>query len=179
MTAIPTLTTDRLILRAFRESDCPAIAALHGDPEVARFIRSQPEPELAKAWDYIAVQLGHWVMKGQGKWAAIERSSGRLIGRIGYFDAPYDWPGLELGWTLSRECWGNGYATEGARAALDWGFKTLNAAEIISAIHPDNTPSIRVAERLGERHRRNGTVHGKPCLIYGITIDDWRAQTHS
>lgn len=178
MKQIPTLTTERLILRAWREDDAPALAAIHGDPLVSRYIgvTGDPMPTLSQAWDHIALHTGHWALKGYGKWAAIERSTNRLIGRIGYFHAPYDWPGLELGWTLSRDCWGRGYATEGALAALDWGFETLPASEIISAIHPDNSASMRVAERVGEKRWREDKAHNKPCIVYGITRDEWSAR---
>jgi RimJ/RimL family protein N-acetyltransferase len=179
MTTIPTLTTERLILRGFREDDALALATIHADPEVIRFIRLKPEPSLAKAWDYIAGQVGHWTLRGCGKWAAVERASGRLIGRIGFLNPPYEWPGIELGWTLSRDVWGRGLATEGARAALDWGFKTLDAGEIVSAIHPDNAPSVRVAERLGERHLRNMALSGVTHHVYGISRAEWARQVSS
>ena len=174
MTTIPTLTTERLILRGLREGDAPAIAALHGDPQVTRYIRQQPETSLGQAWDYIAGQIGHWTLKGCGKWAAVERSSGRLIGRIGFLNRPFDWPGLELGWTLSRDVWGRGLATEGALAALNWGFETLTADEVVSAIHPDNIPSVRVAERLGESHLRDTELSGVRHYVYGISRQEWR-----
>jgi RimJ/RimL family protein N-acetyltransferase len=60
---------------------------------------------------------------------------------------------------------------------MRWGFETLGAKEIVSAIHPENAASIRVAERLGERYLREGTLHGRTCLIYGITKDEWRARS--
>lgn len=175
---IPTLTTERLILRAYREDDVPAIAALHGDPEVMRFLSptGEPEPSLADAWNHIAKHLGHWVLKGYGKWAVDERATGRFVGRVGLYDPPYDWVGLELGWTFMREAWGKGYATEAGAAALRWGFETLGANEIVSAIDPDNTASIAVAKRIGERYLRDGKLNGKPCLLYGMTKDDWRAR---
>lgn len=181
MIEIPTLTTERLVLRGYRESDAPALAALHGDPEVIKFLSptGEPEPGLADAWEHIARHVGHWALKGCGKWAVDERATGRFVGRVGLYDPPYDWPGLELGWTLTRDSWGKGYATEAARAALAWSFESFKANEIISAIHPDNAASIRVAQRLGERHLREGTINGKLCLIYGISVEEWRAQTRS
>lgn len=174
---IPTLSSDRFVLRAFRESDVPALAALHGDPEVIRFLRADgiPEPGLRDAWDYLAMHMGHWLLKGYGKWTLADPKSDELLGRVGYFDAPYDWPGLELGWTIARRLWGQGYATQAARLALDWGFENLHTHEIISAIHPDNARSARVAERLGQRHVRDGKVGDAPCRIFAITRDEWRA----
>jgi RimJ/RimL family protein N-acetyltransferase len=174
---IPTLATDRFVLRAFRESDVPALTALHSDPEVVRFIRPNGEPETkpGQAWEYMAVQMGHWLLKGYGKWAMADPKTDELIGRVGYFDAPYDWPGLELGWTMARKVWGKGYATEAARLALDWGFANIDADEIISAIIPGNDRSIRVAERLGQKYARMATIHGADCRIYAVTRDEWHA----
>ena len=155
---IPTLTAARFTLRAFREDDVPALTALHSDPEVMRFLRpnGEPEPNPRLAWEYMAMQMGHWLLKGYGKWAMADRTTDELVGRVGYFDSPYEWPGLELGWTISRSLWGQGYASEAARLALNWGFETLATNEIISAIHPGNVASMRVAERIGERRLREG-----------------------
>lgn len=174
---IPTLTADRFVLRAFREDDVAAVTALHSDPEVMRYLRPGGEPETRprQAWEYIAMMMGHWLLKGYGKWALADRATDKLLGRVGFFDAPHEWPGLELGWTISRELWGKGYATEAASMALDWGFETLDTDEIISAINPANAPSIRVAERLGERYVRDDIMNGAPCRIYAITRDEWHA----
>lgn len=178
---IPTLTTERCVLRAFRESDVPALAALHGDPDVVRFlgVTGEPDAKLSNAWDYVAMHLGHWVLKGYGKWALAERDSDKLIGRVGFWDSPHDWPGLELGWTIAREIWGKGYATEAARSALRWGFENIAQDEIISLIHEGNARSIRVAERLGEKLLRKGTPQNEKHLIYGISREEWRASGQS
>ncbi len=178
---IPTLTTDRFVLRAFRESDVPALTALHSDPDVMRFLRPNGEIETRprQAWDYMAVQMGHWLLKGYGKWALADRATDELIGRVGYFDPPYEWPGLELGWTLSRGVWGQGYATQAAQLALDWGFETLGTDEILSAINPDNSASIRVAERLGLTYVRDDQLQGMPCRLYALTRGAWRDRRSS
>jgi len=106
-----------------------------------------------------------------------EKSSGRMIGRIGFMN-PAGWPGFELGWTLRRESWGKGYATEGAQRALRHAFTELNRDHVISLIAPDNVNSIRVAERLGEKVEGETELMGRTVLIYGIDRDDWwRRQT--
>lgn len=176
---IPTLTTDRLILRGYREDDAQAIATMHGHADVMRYLSptGEPQPSLADAWDHIAKHLGHWMLKGYGKWAVEECGSGLFVGRVGFYDPPYDWVGLELGWTFTRAAWGKGYATEAGAAALRWGFETLPANEIVSAIDPGNAASIRVAERIGERYLRQGTLNAKPCLIYGMTREEWRTRS--
>lgn len=177
--AIPTLETPRLILRGYKESDAPAIARMHGNAEVVHFLGGETDDSLRGAWDHIAFAMGHWAFKGYGKWAAVERASGRLIGRIGFLNPPYDWPGLELGWVLARDAWGKGYATEGARAALDWGFSNIASDTILSIIPEGNDASIRVAERLGETLQSAGMFHEKPCKIFGITRDAWRKQART
>ena len=168
---IPTLTAERFVLRALREDDVPALTALHSDPEVMRFLRpgGQVETTPRQAWDYIAIHLGHWQLKGCGKWALADRKTDELIGRVGYFHPPYEWPGLELGWTVARQYWGQGYAVESSRLALNWGIERFGRSAIISAIIRGNDRSVRVAERLGGRYARNETLHGEPALIYTYT----------
>ena len=85
------------------------------------------------------------------------------------------WPGFELGWSLRRSFWGRGYATEGARTALQFAFTKLEHPHVISLIHPENAASIRVAQRLGERLSGSTELMGKPALIYRITREEWEA----
>jgi RimJ/RimL family protein N-acetyltransferase len=163
------IETDRLLLRPFRESDLDAYAAIMADPRVMRFMDG-PQDRTA-AWRGMAGCLGHWALRGYGLWAAEERASGELIGRIGLIN-PEGWPGLEVGWLLARSRWGRGYATEGARAALGHAFGVLGADRVISLIKPRNAASIRVAERLGERFERKIEFFGGETLVYGIDRPD-------
>jgi RimJ/RimL family protein N-acetyltransferase len=160
------LETDRLVLRMFREDDFEAYARLCADPEVMRFLGGKAFDRI-ESWRNMASIIGHWHLRGYGHWAVEEKASGRLAGRIGFLN-PEGWPGFELGWTLAREFWGRGYASEGARRALDYGFKELNRQHIISLIHPENKASIRVAERLGEKPEGKTELLGTEVLIYGI-----------
>jgi RimJ/RimL family protein N-acetyltransferase len=170
-----TLETGRLILRMLRESDLDAYAEMCGDPEVMRYIGDgQPLPR-PMAWRRMAMMIGHWGLRGYGLWGAQERSSGDLVGQIGFWN-PEGWPGFELGWTLRRSFWGRGYATEGARTALEFAFNNLEQAPVISLIHPENAASIRVAQRLGESLVGPTELMGKPALIYRITRAEWEAQ---
>ena len=112
------LDTDRLTLRMLRASDFDAYAEMCGDPEGMRYIGDGQPLDRPMAWRNLAMMAGHWSLRGYGLWAAAERSSGVLVGRIGFWN-PEGWPGFELGWTLRRSFWGRGYATEGARKALE------------------------------------------------------------
>lgn len=168
MIHIPTLTTHRLILRAFRDDDLDAYAEMCADADVMRYLGEGKTLSRADAWRQLAFFVGHWQLRGFGLWALEEKASGRFIGRAGPLQ-PEGWPGFEVGWTLARGSWGKGYATEAAREALRYAFEELDRDHVISIIRPDNLPSIRVAERLGER--LEGEVEsffGSPALIYGI-----------
>jgi|SRR5690349_7294908 len=167
MIEIPTLSTERLLLRPFRNADLEEYAKIFSDPEVVRFLGDGKTLSRADAWRQMAVILGHWELRGYGMWVVEEKQSGALMGRIGFWQ-PEGWPDFELGWTLAREQWGKGYATEGARAALRFAFEELDRVHVVSLIHPENRASIRVAERLGERLEGQTEILGHPVLIYGI-----------
>jgi RimJ/RimL family protein N-acetyltransferase len=161
-----TLETERLKLRMFREDDFEEYARITGDEQVTRYLSDGRPLERWEAWRQMAMILGHWQLRGYGPWAVEEKSSGRLLGRIGFFN-PEGWPGFELGWVLSQESWGKGFATEGARRALDYAFSEMGRDHIISVIHPDNSASIRVAQRIGEKLERRAEFFGHEVLIYG------------
>ena len=161
-----TLETERLIMRMWRESDFEPYAELCADPEVMRYLGGKVF-DRTEAWRQMASMIGHWYLRGYGIWAVEEKDSGRLAGRIGCIN-PEGWPGFEVGWTLKREFWGKGYATEAGRRALEYGFNELDKPHIISLIHPENRASIRVAERLGETLEGNARVFDTDVLVYGI-----------
>jgi RimJ/RimL family protein N-acetyltransferase len=165
-----TLHTERLTLRAFREADLDAYARLCADPEVVRFVGA-PFAR-AEAWLHIAMMLGHWQLRGYGMWAVEERSSGTMVGRIGFYE-PEGWPGMELGWMLARSHWGRGLATEGARAALAFAFAVLRKPHVISLIRPENVASVRVAEKLRARLEGRSRALGTEALVYGIRQEEW------
>ena len=173
--AIPTIETERLTLRPFREADVTAVFELLQDPDVVRYVGDRRVPTLQEAWRAIAGWLGHWALRGYGQWAIEERSSGRLIGRAGIIN-PVDWPGPEVGYLLGKAWWGRGYATEAARAAMEWGFERIAFEELLSLIDPANAPSIAVATRLGESLRGETELLGNRVLVYGISRAEWQAR---
>jgi RimJ/RimL family protein N-acetyltransferase len=160
----PRLETERLVLRMFRESDFEAFARIGADPLVARYIGNGK-----------AAHVGHWALRGYGMLAVEEKATGEFIGRAGFFN-PEGWPGFEIGWTLARERWGHGFATEAAHRLLAHAFTELRRDHVISVIHPENAASIRVAERIGERLERKTDLNGGEVFIYGITREAWEAR---
>ena len=173
----PTLHTDRLILRPPAAEDFDAYAALMADAEAVRFIGGQQGR--SQAWRSWASIIGAWTLNGHSMFSVIDRASGQWVGRLGPW-VPDGWPGPEVGWTIVREHWGRGLATEGASAALDWVFDHAGWTEVVHCIDPANTPSIAVAGRLGSRRLRTATL--PPPLqhmtveVYGQTREDWRAR---
>lgn len=163
-----TIDTPRLILRVPLGSDARALLEIHEHPEAIKFVTTGPARRgLAGAWSNVATMIGHWHLRGYGQWTVIERATDQIIGRVGLW-SPDGWPGVELGWIIRYSRWGNGFATEAAQAALDWAWTHAPADHIISLIQPSNTPSIRVAEKIGERLERHEVVNDETMLIYGI-----------
>lgn len=170
---IPTIETERLVLCAFTIDDVASLAAIHGDERTMKYLSGQPDATLLGAYDKILGYLGHWALNGFGRWAVVEKASGRMIGRTGFLDAPDEWPGTELGWTFLREIWGKGYATEAAMAARDFGFERLGMDRVFSMIHPENTPSQAVATRLGETPWKPFTFKGSEAMLWSVTRAEW------
>jgi RimJ/RimL family protein N-acetyltransferase len=166
-----TLETDRLRLRPFRQADLDDYAAMCADPEVMRYLSPGGAPMSREdAWRQMALFAGHWHLRGFGLWAAEERGTGRFVGRVG-LHYPEGWPDREVGWTLSRQFWGQGLATEAARASADHAFRELGWSHLISLILPGNARSIRVAERLGARPAEAVVLRGVEHLVY--RLESW------
>ena len=147
------LRTPRLLLRRWRNDDREPFAALNADPVVMEhFPKPLDRVQSNTLVDRIELGLEE---RGWGLWAVEVPGDASFVGFVGLnpatFDAPFT-PAVEVGWRLAREHWGHGYATEGARAALDFGFTTLALDEIVSFTTHGNTRSRRVMERLGMRH---------------------------
>ena len=173
----PTLETDRLILRPPEERDLDGFAELMADEEAARFVGGVQGR--AGAWRGMAAMAGSWALRGYGMFSVVEKASGRWVGRLGPWQ-PVGWPGAEVGWGLVPGAWGRGYATEGAAAAIDWAFDALGWDDVIHCIAPANTPSARVAGRLGSARRGQAYLpapfDGEPVDIWGQTRAQWRAR---
>jgi RimJ/RimL family protein N-acetyltransferase len=151
------LETDRMILRQFTTDDLEALVELDSDPAVMRFItggRATPREEMRD--DILPTWLGYYDrFAGYGFWAAIERTTGAFLGWFHFRPAPgrpLDEP--ELGYRLRRSAWGQGYATEGARALIDTGFRDLGVRRVVAETMTVNTASRRVMEKAGLRFVR-------------------------
>jgi RimJ/RimL family protein N-acetyltransferase len=142
---IPTLTTDRLVLRGFRPGDWDAYAAMNADPAVRQWLGGKCLSR-EQAWTQMESFLGQWALRGYGFFAV--DVGGSFAGRVGLLH-PIDWPEPELAWTLAAPLWGRGLATEAAAEVRRWAFATLGRERLVSYILPENVRSQRVAAKLG------------------------------
>ena len=162
-----TIKTERLILRQWQESDLEPFAALNADPKVREFYpglmsREESDQMVERCRKNIA-------RRGWGFWAVTLAETDVFIGMIGLeevdFKAPFV-PAVEIGWRLAFEHWGQGYAVEGAKAALNYAFETLGLDEIVSFTAVENRRSRRVMEKLG-MHRDPQDDFDHPKLVEG------------
>jgi RimJ/RimL family protein N-acetyltransferase len=147
------LSTDRLVLRQWRESDREPFAALNADPVVTEhFLSPLTREQSDDLVDWFTAKIDE---RGWGFWALEVRETGEFIGFTGLsvpsFEAHFT-PAVEIGWRLVKEAWGNGYATEAAKAALAYGFGPAGLEEIVSFTATTNLPSQRVMQRIGMTH---------------------------
>jgi RimJ/RimL family protein N-acetyltransferase len=174
---IRTLETERLLLRQWTLDDFEDLAAMLADPKVMAFLAIDGKPESRfGAWRALCGLVGHWQLLGFGMFAVVERATGTFLGRVGPWH-PEGWPDFEIGWVLRSQYWGRGYATEAVNRCISHAFTDLSRAHLSSFIMPDNTRSIRVAERVGERLEREVTLPHLPdrtVLQYGLSRDDWK-----
>jgi RimJ/RimL family protein N-acetyltransferase len=151
--AVHSLQTERLRLRDWLEEDLDAFRSLNLDRDVRRFFPSVLAPfESDASAAFIRRFLAE---RGWGLWAVQTLESPTFLGFVGLsiptFDAPF-MPAVEIGWRLTKQVWGRGYATEAATAAVVFGFRFLGLAEIVSFTVPTNQPSLRVMHKLGFTH---------------------------
>jgi RimJ/RimL family protein N-acetyltransferase len=163
------LETERLHLRPLRTADIEEFIALSEDPEIARFVKALDRPQAEERLRAIARE---WRERGHGIFAVLHRGDRRFLGRLGLSYWP-QFGETEVGWVLRRDAWGRGYASEAARAILDWGFEALPAPYFTAMIAPDNERSIRVARGLGLSPLRRDVLNGTAVVVYAVTRERW------
>jgi RimJ/RimL family protein N-acetyltransferase len=181
------LRTERLILRPWTAEDRAPFAAMNADPEVRRFFSSlQNRAESDRSVDFLSSQFER---TPYGPWAIEIPGQVEFAGFVGPWETPPDVRAhgrVEIGWRLARACWGKGYATEAARAALDFVFREELLDEIVAFVVPTNIASRNVMERIGLRedpgaafdHPRVPEGHAlRRHLLYRLARTEWTMPT--
>ncbi|HUP83711.1 MAG TPA: GNAT family N-acetyltransferase [Candidatus Limnocylindria bacterium] len=165
---VPEMVTPRLCMRGWTEADVEQLANIYADEESARYIRPY---DFAGTRQQIERFKTHWDRHGFGLWAVQHRETGRFIGRIGLMHHD-DWTAsshdAEVGWVIARDLWGQGLASEGGAAALEFG-KACGLKNFISIAHVGNAASQRVMEKLG--FVREGETQWRDSNVVWFSLD--------
>jgi RimJ/RimL family protein N-acetyltransferase len=159
---IPTLETERLLLRPYRNEDFEPMAAFFADP-VSSFYGGPCARD--EAWRKFAVYSGHWLLRGYGPWAVEEKATGTYVGTCGLW-FPEGWIAPEITWALVPGNYGRGFATEAARGALNAAYTRFGWTTAVSVIAVANPASIAVAERLGAVREETIEYRYGPAYVY-------------
>ncbi len=161
------LETGRLILREFHPEDVDALSLILSDPEAMRFYVKPFDRHGTEEW--ITRNRQRYTKDGHGLWAMLLKAGDELIGDCGLVVQEVDGANeIEVAYHVRRDHWGQGFATEAARACRDYGFAHLGVSRLVSIIRPENIPSRRVAEKNGMMIWKEVTRVNFPHLVYGI-----------
>jgi len=162
------IETDRLLVRKFTEDDAPLLYDLNLDPEVIRYTHD-PLTDVEEARKVLEeVILPQYILYDHGRWAVHLRSGLEFIGWCGlkYLTESNE---VDLGYRFKKNFWGNGYATEAARACIKYGFAMLNLGRIVGRALPANLASIKVLEKCGMEYHHDEMMHGYLHKTYQVT----------
>ncbi len=170
LNAAPTLETERLILRAHRNSDLEPLLKMWCEPKVYEFIASKPST-MEDCWRGILRHLGQWQVVGFGFWVLENKSTGAIIGETGFLDCKREMtPSMndtpEMGWALSTAYHGKGFATEAMQKIANWGDCNLKQTITACITAPKNTASMRVAQKLGFKEVVQTTYKDQPTILF-------------
>ena len=162
-----TIETPRLVLRPFTPGDVDDLLSMDGDARVMRYIgtglgprtREEVEAAIVRIMDFAARHPGMSLLHAR------TRDAGRFVGGCGLFPVP-EGSEIEIAYRLPHACWGQGYATEMARAVLRHGLETLKPARVIGLTYPENVPSQRVLVKIGMRDEGEGQHYGRTMRVF-------------
>jgi RimJ/RimL family protein N-acetyltransferase len=168
----PLVETERLRLRGHTALDFEASLPMWNDPIVTRFIGGRAY-SAEEVWQRLQRYAGSWALLGHGFWVIEHKASAKLIGEIGVMDAKRDidppfGEDREVGWALLPEAHGQGYASEALSAALAWESRYLGGERLVALIDPDNTPSIKLAQKFAFTERARSTYKGVATIQFEL-----------
>jgi len=162
------LQTERLVIRPYRDDDATALHEVFGSPEVMRWTPSAPSKDVEETRQRLARTMAFTLRQppGLGLWALELKTSSEFLGQVGVFPVEGKGPDVEVAYELAPRVWGHGYATEAARALVEYGFGELGLRRIVALILPDNARSRNVASKCGMTLEGPGRFYGLDLLVY-------------
>ncbi|MDP9881581.1 ribosomal-protein-alanine N-acetyltransferase [Variovorax boronicumulans] len=181
MTDFPKIETQRLVLREVTTEDATALLSIHGDPDLMKWFGSDPLPDQQAAEKLVATFVD-WQRTGTGtRWGVQLKGHPSLIGTCGLFRWDQRWKRCTTGYELAQNFHGQGLMREALTAMLHWGFREMNLNRVEAQIHPQNTPSLKLADALGFQRegllREAGYWGGRhhDLLQYALLLRDYVA----
>lgn len=167
------LDTERLRIRPYRDDDAAGLHEVFGSPEVMKWTPSPPSKDLAETKERLGRTMAFTGRQppGLGLWGLELRESGDFLGQVGLFPVEGKGPEIEVAYELAPRVWGHGYATEAARALIEYGFGELGLTRIVALILPANTRSRRVAEKCAMTLEGPGRFYGLDLVVYARPRD--------
>ncbi len=162
------LATERLVIRPYRDEDAAALHEVFGSPEVMKWTPSPPSKDVAETRERLARTMAFTARQppGFGLWALELKESAEFLGQVGLFPVEGKGPEVEVAYELAPRVWGHGYATEAARALLEYGFGEMALRRVVALILPANTRSRNVASKCGMTLEGPGRFYGLDLLMY-------------
>ena len=175
------LETERLLLRAPVPDDAEALAPMYADPEVMRYVGDGRPLTRAETERSVGRMIARWEADGFGLFTTVRREDGAVIGRVGLLvwnadtwepttraEANNGRTEVEVGYTLGRDYWGQGYATEAAGAVRDYALRELGADRLIALIIHGNRASENVARKLGLAYERDVKLGRREAQLFAL-----------
>jgi len=162
------LETERLVVRPYREADATALHEVFGSPEVMKWTPSPPSKNVAETVERLARTMAFTARQppGLGLWALELKESAEFLGQVGLFPVEGKGPEVEVAYELAPRVWGHGYATEAARALIEYGFDELQLRRIVALILPANARSRNVASKCAMTLEGPGRFYGLELVVY-------------
>jgi len=161
------LESKRLLLLPWESSDWIAFKPIATDPAVMRYISDGVPWTDEKIIEFVERQRRHYLEWGYCLWKAVQKADGRLAGFCGLQPLD-DLPGIEIGWWLASDLWGQELGTEAARVALTDGFNRIGLSRIVAVALRENRASTRIMEKLGMKHESDALHRGFPVVLYAV-----------
>jgi RimJ/RimL family protein N-acetyltransferase len=162
------LKTERLVIRPYREDDATALHEVFGSPEVMKWTPSPASKDVAETAQRLVRTMAFTARQppGFGLWALETKDASEFLGQVGLFPVEGKGPEVEVAYELAPRVWGHGYATEAARALIEYGFGEMRLRRVVALILPDNARSRNVASKCGMTLERPGRFYNLDLLVY-------------